>query len=250
MDSFTKGNQKKCIKSLKQKHKRIVNNLNNGDVKIVNLFDSAVVEKPTLKIIESNALFIEWQNKIVRDYINNKERETLFPILTENEYVACGHLNYAINGLFELSSVENTIIEHDDRKVAGGDHNIIYDDTDDEFVIRIIPLVSILSYREISSVFFESDSKSKRMINKLYAKFPQTSALINKPLDQFNWKNAISKESNNTSCSTIANNYSNWKVPVNFQEKLYVKPPFWYHRKKFYDPILFNILYKKKEKTR
>ncbi len=97
-------------------------------------------------------------------------------------------------------------------------------------------------------IFSQIQNQKKKKINKLYAKFPQTSALIDKPLDQFNWENAISTESKNTSCSTTADNYSIWKVPVNFQEKLYVEPPSWYHQKRFYDLLLFNILYKKRKK--
>ncbi len=236
----------------------MVKNLYNGDVKIVNLFDSIILEVPTFERIENEKVpLMLWQNQVVRNYIDSDEMmlETSHPILTNDEYDDCHSLHYPVVGLLELSSLENTIIdttiiEHHNLKIDDDDHNINNTDTDDECVIQIIPLITdwVSSFRDISSVYLQSDSKSETMINKLYAKFPQTSALIDKPLDQFNWENAISKESENTSCSISANNYSIWRIPVNFHEKLYLEPLAWYDYKTFYDPILFNLLYKKRKK--
>ncbi len=95
LDFFTKGNQRKCIKSLKHKHKMMVNNLNNRDVNILNLFDPTTFEVPTVERIENkNAKFTLWKNLTVRNYmyidiLEDMSLKAIFPGLSKDEFYDC-----------------------------------------------------------------------------------------------------------------------------------------------------------------
>ncbi len=242
MDSLTKGNQRKSIKSLKYKQNKMIQSLINEPVKTVNLFNCDLLEEPSFKIIENGkAAFSLWQNQIVHEYSDfdsdfENRYLNFFTLLNEVEYNDLFLLDFAPVGLLKFSSVENTItdttiIEHDRHP-------------DDECVVQIIPLCSPVCKNQ-SNIYFQQDTKSilksKKLVNNLCTKYPQTSAIINKPLHQFNWENVISTEVKDSSRT------SNWILPVNFSEQLYLNIPKNFD-KKFYDPILFNLLYKRRKR--